>query len=133
MNSICEISIPQGWKKPSANSTQEGLVFFNTILYSNFIFIFTPNICVTYYHIIFLIVYTQIIFKIFDTDKTNYIIGKYKWYGFVDEYSASNEALSQVIITYEECLLLFTLYIKFCVTHITFSFFFSFKYCSVIL
>lgn len=50
VNSIWEIAIPQGWKKPTPSSSME--------------------------------------------EKTNYVIGKYKWYGFVDEFSAGDKDLS---------------------------------------
>ena len=53
VNSIWEIAIPQGWKKPTPSSSME--------------------------------------------DKTNYIIGKYKWFGFVDEFSADEKELNEGI------------------------------------
>ena len=53
VNSIWEIAIPKGWKKPTPSSSSE--------------------------------------------EKTNYIVGKYRWFGFVDEFSADDKELSDGI------------------------------------
>ena len=54
INSIWEISIPSGWRKPCPSSSME--------------------------------------------EKANFIVGKYRWYGFVDEYSGKDEELANGIV-----------------------------------